>query len=98
MGVFARLFRRSKSTEETSVAETRTDTPDTEGAEGSEGAAEASTAEAAETTDAGPRNTAEADEAAGATAEGGDSESVGIPKQQSAGEAVDNEADKGART
>ncbi|CAM5599678.1 hypothetical protein SVIOM342S_09560 [Streptomyces violaceorubidus] len=27
-----------------------------------------------------------------------DSEGVGIPKQQSAGEAVDNEADKGART
>jgi hypothetical protein len=95
MGVFARLFRRSKSTEETSVAETRTDTPDTPD---TEGAAEASPAEAAETTDAGPRNTAEADEAAGATAEGGDSESVGIPKQQSAGEAVDNEADKGART
>ncbi|MFD5968113.1 hypothetical protein ACFWGR_18125 [Streptomyces sp. NPDC060311] len=92
MGVFARLFRRSKNTEETSVAETRTDTPDTEGV------AEASAAEAAETADAGPRNTAEADEAAGATAEGGDSESVGIPKQQSAGEAVDNEADKGART
>ncbi|MEQ6025888.1 hypothetical protein SOM70_25280 [Streptomyces salinarius] len=92
MGVFARLFRRSKNTEETSVAETRTDTPDTEGV------AEASAAEAAETTDAGPRNTAEADEAAGATAEGGDSENVGIPKQQSAGEAVDNEADKGART
>ncbi|MEU9647295.1 hypothetical protein AB0E00_00010 [Streptomyces sp. NPDC048110] len=95
MGVFARLFRRSKNTEETSVAETRTDTPDTPD---TEGVVEASAAEAAETTDAGPRNTAEADEAAGATAEGGDSESVGIPKQQSAGEAVDNEADKGART
>ncbi|OWA18178.1 hypothetical protein B9W64_09195 [Streptomyces sp. CS159] len=92
MGVFARLFRRSKGTEETSVAETRTDTPDA----GS--TADVTTAEAAETADAGPRNTAEADEAAGATAEGGDSESVGIPKQQSAGEAVDNEADKGART
>ncbi|MCX5034912.1 hypothetical protein OHA99_09060 [Streptomyces coelicoflavus] len=91
MGVFARLFRRSKGTEETSAAETRTDTPDT----GS--TADVSTAEAAETADAGPRNTAEADEAAGATAEG-DPESVGIPKQQSAGEAVDNEADKGART
>ncbi|CAL9593657.1 hypothetical protein [Streptomyces sp. enrichment culture] len=91
MGVFARLFRRSKNTEETSVAEPRTDTSDTPD---TEGAAEASTAEAAETTDAGPRNTAETDDAA----EGGDSESVGIPKQQSAGEAVDNEADKGART
>ncbi|MFA3875881.1 hypothetical protein ABS735_19720 [Streptomyces sp. MMCC 100] len=88
MGVFARLFRRSKDTEEASVAETRTDTADTEGA------ADVSTAEAAERADADPRNTAQADEAA----EGGDPESVGIPKQQSAGEAVDNEADKGART
>ncbi|CAM5599627.1 hypothetical protein SVIOM342S_02018 [Streptomyces violaceorubidus] len=51
--------------------------------------------EAAETADAGPRNTAEA---GGAAAEADDSEGVGIPKQQSAGEAVDNEADKGART
>ncbi|MFB6552517.1 hypothetical protein [Streptomyces sp. NPDC056405] len=53
-----------------------------------------------ESTEAGPRNTAqpaEADEA-NVSAESADSESVGIPKQQSAGEAVDNEADKGART
>ncbi|KOX46832.1 hypothetical protein ACUJ8N_27835 [Streptomyces sp. ESR1.13] len=95
MGVFARLFRRSKSTEEASAGETRTGTPDTGGA------AEAGTAEAPEPGDAGPRDTAEAGEATGTTgtvAEGGDSESVGIPKQQSAGEAVDNEADKGART
>ncbi|MFH8977609.1 hypothetical protein [Streptomyces sp. NPDC017890] len=65
-----------------------------------ERAAEEKTTEAAETADAGPRNTAEAtqaDEATGA-ADAADSESVGIPKQQSAGEAVDNEADKGART
>ncbi|MFG3074827.1 hypothetical protein [Streptomyces sp. NPDC048225] len=90
MGVFARLLRRSKGTEEASAAEARTGTPDTEGA------AEAGTAEteAAETADAGSRDTAEAGEAA----EGGDPESVGIPKQQSAEEAVDNEADKGART
>ncbi|MGC0412524.1 putative membrane protein [Streptomyces sp. SAI-195] len=92
MGVFARLFRRSKNTEEASAAETRTDTPDTEAA------AEVKAAEAEETVEAGPRNTAEADETGGAAAESGDSESVGIPKQQSAGEAVDNEADKGART
>ncbi|MFJ8149204.1 hypothetical protein ACIQ6R_29760 [Streptomyces sp. NPDC096048] len=56
-----------------------------------------------ESTEAGPRNTAqpaEADEAAEAAEanESADSEGVGIPKQQSAGEAVDNEADKGART
>ncbi|WP_217163770.1 hypothetical protein [Streptomyces sp. AC512_CC834] len=94
MGVFARLFRRSKTTEEASAAEKRTDTPDTGLA------AEENTAEAVGTTDAGPRNTAEADEAPGAAgaAEAGDSDGVGIPKQQSAGEAVDNEADKGART
>ncbi|WP_031037847.1 hypothetical protein [Streptomyces sp. NRRL F-5650] len=95
MGVFARLFRRSKSTEEASSGETGTGTPDTGGAAG--GTAEAETAG---TGDAGPGTTAEAGEATGtpAVAEGGDSEGVGIPKQQSAGEAVDNEADKGART
>ncbi|WP_432163454.1 hypothetical protein [Streptomyces tendae] len=93
MGVFARLFRRSKNTEEASGAETRTETPDTEGA------AEAKATEAAaETADAGPRNTAQADEAGGAAAEAADSDGVGIPKQQSAGEAVDNGADEGART
>jgi hypothetical protein len=88
MGVFARLFRRSTTTEEAPVAETRADTPDTERA------TEDDAVRATETVEAGPRNTAqpaEADEAA-------DSEGVGIPKQQSAGEAVDNEADKGART
>ncbi|CAM5247148.1 Gliding motility protein OS=Streptomyces tendae OX=1932 GN=GUR47_34660 PE=4 SV=1 [Streptomyces tendae] len=89
MGVFARLFRRSQSTEEASGEQARADTP------GSEGAAEVKATEAAETADAGPRNTAEA---GGAAAEADDSEGVGIPKQQSAGEAVDNEADKGART
>ncbi|NEV91778.1 hypothetical protein GUR47_34660 [Streptomyces tendae] len=92
MGVFARLFRRSKNTEEASGAETRTEAPDTGRA------AEAEATEAVETADAGPRNTAQTDEAGGAAAEAGDSEGVGIPKQQSAGEAVDNEADKGART
>ncbi|MEU3897083.1 hypothetical protein [Streptomyces sp. NPDC045251] len=90
MGVFARLLRRSKTTEEASAEEARTDTPDTE-------RAAEETAHAVESADSGPRNTsesAEADEAADAT----DAEGVGIPKQQSAGEAVDNEADKGART
>ncbi|MET9824151.1 hypothetical protein ABZ038_21500 [Streptomyces sp. NPDC006349] len=96
MGVFARFFRRSKATgskttEEASAAEIRTDTPDTGRA------AEEKAAGAAEAADTGPRNTAEADEPA-AAAEAGDSEGVGIPKQQSAEEAVDNEADKGART
>ncbi|MFE2052278.1 hypothetical protein [Streptomyces sp. NPDC059459] len=88
MGVFARFFQKSKTSEEAPVAETEAATPDTERA------AEDGAAETAEAAEAGPRNTAqpaEADEAA-------DSDSVGIPKQQSAGEAVDNEADKGART
>lgn len=95
MGVFARLFRRSLTIEEASAAEARTDAPEPGRA------AEEPTAGAAETADAGRRHTARpADEAgeAGVEAEAADSESVGIPKQQSAGEAVDNEADKGART
>ncbi|MER7053160.1 hypothetical protein [Streptomyces sp. NPDC000351] len=94
MGVFARLFRKSKSTEEAPAAEKPADTPEPERA------VEESAAEAAETADAGPRNTVQPAEAAEATdaADAADSESVGIPKQQSAGEAVDNEADKGART
>ncbi|MCZ9354794.1 hypothetical protein NGM36_34390 [Streptomyces mutabilis] len=90
MGVFARLLRRSKTTEGASAEETRTDTADTE-------RAAEETAEAVETADSGPRNTsgsAEADE----STEAADADGVGIPKQQSAGEAVDNEADKGART
>ncbi|MFD0251693.1 hypothetical protein ACFVGX_12320 [Streptomyces sp. NPDC127113] len=91
MGVFARLLRKSKNTEEASAAETGADGTETERA------AEETTAEAAETADSGPRNTAETDEAAPAP-EAADSDGVGIPKQQSAGEAVDNEADKGART
>ncbi|GAA3955605.1 hypothetical protein GCM10022384_06190 [Streptomyces marokkonensis] len=94
MGVFARLFRKSKSTEESPAAETSAGTPE------AECVAEESAAEAVKTADAGPRNTVQSAEAAEATdsADSADSESVGIPKQQSAGEAVDNEADKGART
>ncbi|MGC9407381.1 hypothetical protein [Streptomyces sp. DZ1-3] len=91
MGVFARLLRKSRNTEEASAAETAGG--DTETGR----AAEESTAKAAETAEAGPRNTAETDEADTAP-EAADSDGVGIPKQQSAGEAVDNEADKGART
>ncbi|MFG3159982.1 hypothetical protein ACGFY8_08870 [Streptomyces sp. NPDC048232] len=91
MGVFARLLRKSKNTEEASAAKTGADGTETERA------GEETTAEAAETADSGPRNTAETDEAATAP-EAADSDGVGIPKQQSAGEAVDNEADKGART
>ncbi|WP_217246318.1 hypothetical protein [Streptomyces sp. AC602_WCS936] len=90
MGVFARLLRRSKTTEEASAEEARTDTPDTE-------RVAEETAQAVETADSGPRNTSESAEA-DESAEAADAEGVGIPKQQSAGEVVDNEADKGART
>ncbi|MEU6099832.1 hypothetical protein [Streptomyces flaveolus] len=89
MGVFARFFRRSKTTEEASAAETEAGTP----APGSAAAEEA--AEANGPADTGVGETAPA---VTETAEAADPESVGIPKQQSAGEAVDNEADKGART
>lgn len=94
MGVFARLLRKSKNTEEASAAETGADGTETERA------AEETTAEAVETAESGPRNTAETDgtDEAATAPEAADSDGVGIPKQQSAGEAVDNEADKGART
>ncbi|MFJ2698177.1 hypothetical protein ACIO5Z_18330 [Streptomyces rochei] len=97
MGVFARLLRRSKTTEDASAEETRVDTPE------AGGAVEERTAETVEAADPGPRDTAgspEADQPAEASeaSEASEADGVGIPKQQSAGEAVDNEADKGART
>ncbi|GJF26776.1 MULTISPECIES: hypothetical protein [Streptomyces] len=92
MGVFARIFRRSKTTEEASAAETRAETP----APGS--AADEKPAEANGPADADVGETAETAPAVTEPAEDADSDSVGIPKQQSAEEAVDNEADKGART
>ncbi|MET9719322.1 hypothetical protein ABZZ46_28440 [Streptomyces rochei] len=91
MGVFARLLRRSKTTEDASAEETRVDTPE------AGGAVEERTAETVEAADPGPRDTAGAPEA-DQPAEAAEADGVGIPKQQSAGEAVDNEADKGART
>ncbi|CAL9276593.1 MULTISPECIES: hypothetical protein [unclassified Streptomyces] len=91
MGVFARLLRRSKTTEDASAEETRVDTPE------AGGAAEERTAETVEAADPGPRDTAGSPEA-DQPAEAAEADGVGIPKQQSAGEAVDNEADKGART
>ncbi|MGQ5230173.1 hypothetical protein [Streptomyces sp. yara] len=90
MGVFARLFRRSKTTGETAAAETRTDgektgtgTDDTAATSGAEAAADE-----AETASEAPVK--ESDEA-------GVTESVDIPKQQS-GKAADTEAGEGART
>ncbi|RSS01017.1 hypothetical protein EF913_19950 [Streptomyces sp. WAC04189] len=91
MGVFARLLRRSKTTEDASAEETRVDTPE------AGGAVEERTAETVEAADPGPRDTAGSPEGDQPT-EAAEADGVGIPKQQSAGEAVDNEADKGART
>ncbi|AIS00928.1 hypothetical protein [Streptomyces glaucescens] len=101
MGVFARLLRRSKATGEASNAEAQAGTPSA-GSEANEAAdtkdpAGAGTGSATETTGAGTG----ADPAAGVPApeagESGSSDGVGIPKQQSAEEAADSEADKGAR-
>ncbi|MGV9698998.1 hypothetical protein ACWDTR_24970 [Streptomyces sp. NPDC003470] len=86
MGVFERIFRRSKTTEEASAAERPAEAPASGSAtdgKPDDANVPAATGESASDTD---------------TAEAADSESVGIPKQQSAEEAVDNEADKGART
>lgn len=88
MGVFARLFRRSKATEGASTVEVQADTPTAEQAaeETAEekGSAEAQAEEPAPT-------------APESVATGGD-DGVEIPKQQSADEAADSEAGEGART
>ncbi|MEU0785317.1 hypothetical protein ABZ341_27520 [Streptomyces sp. NPDC006173] len=83
MGVFTRLLRRSKATEEASTAEAQAPAGpagteaevavDAEGSSGSEGGATAATAEA------------------------GTAEDVDIPRQQTADQAADNEAGDGAR-
>ncbi|MBT2414943.1 hypothetical protein J7I94_31140 [Streptomyces sp. ISL-12] len=89
MGVFARLLRKSKATEEAPAAETPAGTPDT-------GTEAEKAATAVEPAGAGADGTPEpaAQVAVGAAG----SDGVEIPKQQSAGKAVDNEADEGART
>ncbi|MFJ8464113.1 hypothetical protein [Streptomyces swartbergensis] len=91
MGVFARLLRRSKATEEAPAeaqadkATAGTEAEETAGAEAAKGADGA--AEAAE-------SAAEAAESAEVT----ETEGVDIPKQQSTDKAADNEAGEGART
>ncbi|MEU1197952.1 hypothetical protein ABZ446_17205 [Streptomyces sp. NPDC005813] len=84
MGVFARLLRKSKATEEASTAEVQT------GPRGA--AAEAETAEEAKASSetGGP---ATAEKTAATAAE----EDVEIPQQQTADKAADNEAGEGAR-
>ncbi|MET9370104.1 hypothetical protein ABZY00_19955 [Streptomyces griseoflavus] len=87
MGVFARLFRRSRATEETRTAESRADGP----APGPGSEETAGTAE--------PKGSAGAPETAEPAAEGGQAtaaDTVDIPKQQSAESG--SEAGEGART
>ncbi|MEY9994812.1 hypothetical protein ABIE67_006844 [Streptomyces sp. V4I8] len=86
MGVFARIFRRSKATEEASTVEAQADTPTAEPA--TEEAAEAKGSAETKTEDAAEPSAAEPDADDG----------VEIPKQQSADEAADSEAGEGART
>ncbi|MET7293741.1 hypothetical protein ABZS79_16695 [Streptomyces griseoloalbus] len=90
MGVFARIFRRSKATEETRTAEAQADGATAEpGAEDASGVAEPKGS--GEEPDGVDPALKEAD--GGVTGAG----SVDIPKQQSS-EAADNEAGEGART
>ncbi|MEU4008151.1 hypothetical protein [Streptomyces pseudogriseolus] len=97
MGVFARLFRRSKTTGETAAAEARTDGQKTgTGTEGPDGTAataesEAKSAAAADEATAGCGTPVKESDEATVT------EGVDIPKQQS-GKAADTEAGEGART
>ncbi|MFD4523470.1 hypothetical protein ACFWP7_05960 [Streptomyces sp. NPDC058470] len=88
MGVFARLLRRSKATEEASTAEVQADTvtaeTEAEVAEEAKGSSETKTEGEA---------TAETETAGAAT-----TEDVEIPKQQTAEKAADSEAGEGART
>jgi len=85
MGVFARLLRRSKATEEASTAEVQADTvtagTEAEVAEEAKGSSETEGEATAETETAGAATT----------------EDVEIPKQQTAEKAADSEAGEGAR-
>ncbi|MFD7392369.1 hypothetical protein ACFV46_28290 [Streptomyces sp. NPDC059852] len=87
MGVFARIFGRSKVSEEASSAEAEAGT---ETAEPAAEAAEPSGPSGAEVEETAP--------AAAADTEGtGTDDGVEIPKQQSADEAADSETGEGAR-
>ncbi|MFH9177641.1 hypothetical protein [Streptomyces albogriseolus] len=90
MGVFARLFRRSKTTGETAAAEARTD-----GEKTGTGTDDTTTTPEPEAAADEPKAAPEAPvkESDEATV----TESVDIPKQQS-GKAADTEAGEGART
>ncbi|QDI68654.1 hypothetical protein CD934_08125 [Streptomyces calvus] len=90
MGVFARIFRRSKTTEETQAAGTgaegaATEPPRTEDAAGA--VEPKASDEAPKTAEPAVK---EAEEVTG--------ESVDIPKQQQSSDAADSETGEGART
>ncbi|MEU5520704.1 hypothetical protein ACIQCD_29050 [Streptomyces sp. NPDC093250] len=89
MGVFARLFRRSKTTEETRAAGAQDDRTTT-GPVTDDAASAAEPKESAEVRDTAEPTVKEAGEVTG-------TESVDIPKQQSS-EAAGSEAGEGART
>ncbi|WP_329294244.1 hypothetical protein [Streptomyces pseudovenezuelae] len=113
MGVFARLLRRSKATEEASTAETQADIPTAESAAEEAAQAKGSTdveGGAGTGTEVDSPAVAEAADSDTATTKGTDgstatedgedaaAEGVEIPKQQSAAAAADHEAGEGART
>jgi hypothetical protein len=95
MGVFGRILRRSKATEEASTAEAVTDT-ETAAAPTAEAAAEVSGTEAGAGVEEAAGTTATEAVATAGSADAADG--VEIPKQQSAEVAADNEAGEGART
>ncbi|GAA5026367.1 hypothetical protein [Streptomyces siamensis] len=84
MGVFARLLRKAKATEEASTAEVQT------GPCGADAEAETAEEAKAPSETGGP---ATAEKTAATAAE----EDVEIPQQQTADKAADNEAGEGAR-
>ncbi|MDH6222161.1 hypothetical protein [Streptomyces pseudovenezuelae] len=104
MGVFARLLRRSKATEEASTAEAQdgavTAPAESVAEEAAEAKGSAKTSED-QSEDAGAAEvepTAAQAETPAETVESGSGEGVDIPKQQSAEATADSEAGEGART
>lgn len=95
MGVFARLLRRSKATEEAPAAEVQADAV-TAGSEAEKTEKASGTGEAAPAKEAD--GAAESAAPAAAVAEAVETEGVDIPKQQSTDKAADNEPGESART
>ncbi|MFJ4471574.1 hypothetical protein ACIP2X_29410 [Streptomyces sp. NPDC089424] len=99
MGVFARLFRKSKTTEEKTTEETSTAETSPAEAGTDQPSARPATDEVTEAKASGGTEAGAGTDAAAKTGGEGDApESVEIPQQQSPGQAADSEADEGART